>query len=165
MAGNRLPWRSSPATGSIIRSSRARVTAEPGRAPAGFTLARSRGKFTQHNGPVFRAEGEGDLRSGFFVLDRHCNGMGFLHGGMASAFADSALAWAVWWTTRRMSVTLKLTLSYFQVVREGAWLEARPEVISVQDGIVHVSADLVAEGSGRAARADGVFRLLRRKEA
>ena len=107
------------------------------------------------------------MRSGVRVLDRHCNGMGFLHGGMISAFADSSLAWAVWSATGRMSVTLKLTLSFLDVVREGEWLEARPEVTAIQDELVHVSADLLA-GDGvvqgrAAARADAVFRLLRRQ--
>ena len=141
--------------------------AEPADIPAGFSLSRTRGKFSLHNGPTYRADGEGDVRSGVRVLDRHCNGMGFLHGGMISAFADSSLAWAVWSATGRMSVTLKLTLSFLDVVREGEWLEARPEVTAIQDELVHVSADLLA-GDGvvqgrAAARADAVFRLLRRQ--
>lgn len=137
--------------------------------PPGFSLSRSRGKFTTHNGPVYRAEAEGDLRSGIRILDRHCNGMGFLHGGMAAAFSDSALAWAVWDATGRMSVTLKLTMSYLDVVREGEWLEARPLVDGTHDGMVHVHAKLLAgdgKREGRAVgRADAVFRLLRRRPA
>lgn len=136
--------------------------AEPGGVPAGFSLAQSRGKFTLHNGPVYRADAEGDVRSGLIVLDRHCNGMDFLHGGMAAAFSDGALAWAVWAAEKRPSVTLKLTLSYFQTVHEGDWLEARPQVTSVENEIVHVHADLVSGGERKVARADGVFRLLRR---
>ncbi|NBC20897.1 MAG: PaaI family thioesterase [Alphaproteobacteria bacterium] len=130
--------------------------------PAGFELSKSRGPFTTHNGPTYRASAKGDMRSGLLVLDRHCNSMGFLHGGMASAFADGALAWAVWHETRRMSVTLKLTLSFLDIVRAGAWLEARPGIDAVHDELVHVHADLVT-GSHKAARAEAVFRLLRRR--
>lgn len=129
--------------------------------PPGFSLSASRGPFTLHNGPVYRAQD--DLRSGLWVLKRHCNSMGFLHGGMASAFADGALAWAVWDEVRAMSVTLKLTLSYMDIVPEGAWLEARPEVTARSGDIVHVTADLVRDGKKLTARADGVFRALRRK--
>ncbi len=140
---------------------------ESGLVPPGFSLAQTRGKFTTHNGPVYRADGAGDVRSGIRILDRHCNGMGFLHGGMAAAFSDSALAWAVWDATGRMSVTLKLTMAYLDVVREGEWLEARPQVDGVHDGMVHVHARLIAGDGvceGRAAgRADAVFRLLRRR--
>lgn len=104
------------------------------------------------------------MRTGMWVLDRHCNGMGFLHGGMASAFSDSALAWAVYEATRKWSVTIKLTMEFMDIVKEGAWLEARPEVIAVHGEMVHVRADLIVDGSVTpAARANAVFRLLRKQ--
>jgi len=132
-------------------------------APNGFAPTNSRGAFTLHNGPTYRASAEGDLRSGFWVLDRHCNGMGFLHGGMTSAFADSSLAWAIWSETQRMSVTLKLTLEYFDIVHEGTWLEARPAPVVVNGEVAHAQADLVTDAGKLAARADAVFRLLRKR--
>lgn len=88
--------------------------------------------------------------------------MGFMHGGMVSSFADGALAWAVWHATRKLSVTLKLTTSFFGTIRPGDWLEAHPEVLSVDDGIVHVRADMLTQGDQLAARADATFRVLRR---
>lgn len=130
--------------------------------PDGFVLSDSRGGFTNHNGPVYMSDKPGDLRSGLFVLDRHCNGMGFLHGGMASAFADRAMAVAVWDATKRFSVTLKLTLHYYEAVRLHDWLEAHPVVRSVSDGVVQVEADLRIGGKKLAARADATFRSLRR---
>lgn len=132
--------------------------------PDGFTLSNSRGKFTNHNGPIYMATGENDLRSGFFVLDRHCNGMGFLHGGMMSAFADRSLAMAVWAASHRMSVTLKLTLQYFETVRLHQWVEAHPRVDSINAEIVQVTADMMIAGGKCAARADATFRLLRRPQ-
>lgn len=133
--------------------------------PPGFAPTPSRGKFTLHNGPTFRATAEGDLRTGLFVLDRHCNGMGFLHGGMICAFADSALAWAVWTATGKMSVTIKLSVSFMDIVREGEWIEARPAVSAVDGDLVHVTADIVKPDGTVASRADAVFRTLRRKLA
>ncbi|MEM9054033.1 MAG: PaaI family thioesterase [Pseudomonadota bacterium] len=134
------------------------------RVPDGFELGTSRGAFTNHNGPVYLASAPEDLRSGLFVLDRHCNSMGFLHGGMASAFADRALAVAVWAATRRMSVTLKLTLHFYETVRLHNWLEAHPRVLSQEGGIVQVSADMLIDGTKLAARADATFRTLRRPQ-
>lgn len=130
--------------------------------PADFKLGHSRGLFSNHNGPIFLGKAPDDLRSGMFVLDRHCNGMGFLHGGMASAFADRALAVAVWDVGGRASVTLKLTLHFYETVRLHDWLEAHPQVLSSADDLVQVSADLMIGGQKRAARADATFRLLRR---
>lgn len=132
------------------------------RVPDGFVLSSSRGRFTNHNGPVYMASAKGDLRSGMFVLDRHCNGMGFLHGGMASAFADRSLAVAVWDATQKISVTLKLTMHFYETVRLHDWLEAHPVVLSAENGVVQVTADLLIDGGKLAARADATFRSLRR---
>jgi len=132
--------------------------------PPGFATRPTRGKFSIHNGPSFLATGEGDLRSGIWVLDRHCNGMGFMHGGMICAFADSALAWAVWSATDRMSVTIKLTMEFMGIVPEGAWLEAHPQVKGVDGELVHVMADMKTEDGALVARADAVFRSLRRRK-
>jgi uncharacterized protein (TIGR00369 family) len=132
-------------------------------APPGFALTPSRGKFTIHNGPTYRASAAGDLRAGMYVLARHCNGMGFLHGGMVSAFADSALAWAVFNTTEKFGVTIKLALEFMDTVSEGDWIEAHTEVTAVDGELVHVVARIVRPGGALVARADAVFRLLRRK--
>ena len=132
--------------------------------PDGFALSRSRGKFSNHNGPVYEANADGDVRSGLFVLDRHCNSMGFLHGGMASAFADRSLAMAVWAETQKMSVTLKLTLHFLETVRLHNWLEAHPTIQSHDHDLVQVSADFLINGERLAARADATFRTLRRPQ-
>ncbi len=132
--------------------------------PDGFALSKSRGAFSNHNGPVYEAAAKDDVRSGLFILDRHCNSMGFLHGGMASAFADRSLAMAVWAATQRMSVTLKLTLHFLETVRLHDWLEAHPIVQSYDHDLVHVSADLLINGEKLAARADATFRTLRRRQ-
>mgnify|MGYP001800278838 CR=1 FL=1 len=132
--------------------------------PDGFAISKSRGAFSNHNGPVYEASGDGDVRSGLFILDRHCNSMGFLHGGMASAFADRSLAMAVWAATGRASVTLKLSLHFLEPVRLHNWLEAHPRVISNAHELVQVTADLLIDGKKLAARADATFRTLRRRK-
>ena len=131
--------------------------------PPGFAPRPTRGKFSLHNGPSYLATAEGDIRSGLRVLDRHCNGLGFMHGGMICSFADSALAWAVWSVSGRSSVTIKLTLEFMDIVKEDTWLEAHPQVKGVDGDLVHVMADLVKEDGALAARADAVFRALRRR--
>lgn len=131
--------------------------------PPGFALTPSRGKFTLHNGPSYRATAEGDVRTGLWVLDRHCNGMGFLHGGMASSFADSSVAWAIWDATGRRGVTIKLTMEFFGIINEGEWLEAHPGKVLVHEDMAHISADLVVKDKTM-MRADAIFRLLRRNK-
>jgi acyl-coenzyme A thioesterase PaaI-like protein len=82
---------------------------------------------------------------------------------MLSAFADSALAWAVWNATGRSSVTIKLALEFMEIAREGEWIEAHPCVQAVNGEFVHVTARIIKPEATLAARADAVFRTLRRK--
>lgn len=131
--------------------------------PAGFLADDGRGPFTRHNGPVYRKDDGSVVEVGLHVLDRHCNGMGFLHGGMISAFADGALAWAVWREARRSSVTVQLSLDFLDIVRLGDWLVARPVHVATTEDVVHVEADLIRNDDILAAHAVGVFQLLRQK--
>ena len=139
------------------------MSSEPFEIPEGFAEDNGRGPFTRHNGPIYRRFIDDQHEVGLRVLERHCNGMGFLHGGMASAFADGALAWAVWHRTRQASVTMRLTLDYLQTVRLGDWLVARPQVIGVDDQIVHVEAELFRNDKQLSAKATAVFHLIRKK--
>lgn len=131
--------------------------------PAGFKEETGRGPFTSHNGPVYRRDDGDAVEVGLHVLQRHCNGHGFLHGGMISAFADGALAWCVWRETRRASVTIRLSMDFLEVVRLGDWLVARPKHIATEGEIVHVEADLFRNDETLAAHASAVFHLMRRK--
>ena len=131
--------------------------------PEGFTQAEDRGPFTSHNGPTYRKTGPKGPIVGLRILERHCNSMGFLHGGMAASFTDGAMAWAVWQVSQKMSVTLKLTVEYFETGRMGDWLEAHARAVPGEDGLVYASADLMTNGELLVGRADGVFRTLRRR--
>ena len=130
--------------------------------PDGFFPAKGRGPFTQHNGPIYRRYTDDRLEVGMLVLERHCNGLGFLHGGMAAAFADGALAAAVWQANDQASVTMKLSMDYLQSVRRGDWLVTEPQIVGQSGQIVHVRAELYRSESQIACQATGVFHLLRR---
>ena len=131
--------------------------------PDGFVEDNGRGPFTKHNGPIYRKDDGNVTEVGLYVLERHCNGLGFLHGGMISAFADGALAWCVWNNTRSSSVTSRLSIDFIETVRIGDWLVAKPKHIATDDEIVHVEADLIRNDTQIAAHAVAVFHLIRRK--
>ena len=131
--------------------------------PDGFIADAKRGPFTQHNGPIYRKHSGDVIEVGLHVLDRHCNGLGFLHGGMISAFADGALAWCVWTNTRQSSVTMRLAMDFLEVIKLGDWLVARPTHIATQGEVVHVEANLIRNETSIAAHANAVFHLIRRK--
>ncbi len=131
--------------------------------PEGFYMDAGRGPFTSHNGPIYRRDDGETFEVGLHILERHCNGYGFLHGGMVSAFADGALAWCVGKATRRNAVTIRLSLDFLETARIGDWLVARPTHISTQGDIVHVEADIIRNNQQLSAHASGVFHIVRRK--
>lgn len=127
--------------------------------PEGFVRMPARSEFAGHNGPVFhRPEADG-VEHALFILPRHTNGLGLLHGGMMSAFLDSLLGSAVYRAAGRTGVTIHLSVDFLRMARKGEWLcgEAR---------MTHATRDVAfAEGSvsiGRhlVGRATGVFKLM-----
>ncbi len=132
--------------------------------PEGFT-ASTRGPFTTHNGPFFHRIGEdGAFEHAFYVLKRHCNGLGIVHGGMLTTFMDGVLARAVVTATGAAAVTVHLSVDFLSMARAGEWVfgEAR---------VTRRSKDLVfAEGRIRVGERDvmrgsAVFKPLRRRSA
>jgi uncharacterized protein (TIGR00369 family) len=116
-----------------------------------------------HNGPFFhRLDADGGFEHAFYVLKRHCNGMGIVHGGMLTTFLDGLLARAVFTATGAVSVTVHLSADFLSMARAGDWVfgDAR---------VTRKARDLVfAEGRVRVAgrdilRGSGVFKPVRRR--
>ena len=131
-------------------------------APAGFVPSSGRGAFSTRNGPYFHKTDEGDtVEQAFFALARHTNGLGIVHGGMLSAFADGLLAGAVGRGSGKIGVTIHLSIDFLHMARKGDWVmgEARmsraTRDVAFADGRLHVrGVDIV--------RASGVFKLMDR---
>jgi uncharacterized protein (TIGR00369 family) len=119
-----------------------------------------RGGFSSLNGPYFARPSEGATsEQAFFARERHCNGVGIVHGGMLSAFMDGVLAGAVWRGAQKRAVTIHLSIDFLHMARAGEWVfgEAR---------LTRATRD-VAFAEGRAyvgghdvVRASGVFKLM-----
>ncbi len=132
--------------------------------PQGFVPHESRGAFAKHNGPYFdRLVSEG-AEQAFFVLPRHCNGLGIIHGGMLSAFLDSLLASAAARAAQAVPVTIHLSLDFLDMGRAGDWVlgEARTTRLTRDLAFVEGRAHMQER---TLARASGVFKLMRRREA
>jgi uncharacterized protein (TIGR00369 family) len=132
-------------------------------APPGYVLQPGRGAFTTHNGPYFHDPSitEG-ARQAFYALERHCNGLGLIHGGMISAFLDGLLASAAVRATGAIAVTMHLSVNFLDMGRAGEWVMGEARVtratrdVAFVEGRAHVGArDL--------ARVSGVFKLMRRR--
>jgi uncharacterized protein (TIGR00369 family) len=138
------------------------VSSEGPEPPEGFTPS-ARGPYTTHNGPFFhKLNDDGSAEHAFYVLKRHCNGMGIVHGGMLTTFLDGVLARAVFTATQSAAVTIHLSVDFLSMARAGDWVfgEARVtrstrDVVFVE-GRVHVGGRDVVRGSG-------VFKRVRRR--
>jgi len=127
--------------------------------PEGFVLLEPRSEFTGHNGPMFhRPEAEG-AEYALFILPRHTNGLGVLHGGMLSAFMDTLLGSAVHRGAGRTGVTVHLSVDFLRMARKGEWLRGEARVtratrdLAFAEGGAYVGRHLVG-------RATGVFKLM-----
>ena len=132
--------------------------------PAGFVLQSGRGAFSRHNGPYFgRASPLGGVEQAFFAQDRHCNGVGLIHGGMLSAFLDGLLAGAVGVETRATPVTIHLSVDFLSMGRAGAWVVGAARLTRATREIAFADGEAKV-GDQVLARATGVFRLMRRRD-
>jgi uncharacterized protein (TIGR00369 family) len=131
--------------------------------PEGFIQAPDRGEFSTHNGPFFYRRCATGSEQAIFILPRHANGLGVLHGGMLSAFLDSLLGAAVRRGAGRLGVTIHLSVDFLRMARKGEWLQG-------EASMTHAAKD-VAFAEGRAfvggrvvGRATGVFKLMGKSE-
>ena len=131
--------------------------------PEGYVPVIGRGAFTTHNGPYFNGPSDQERsRQAFFVLNRHCNGVGILHGGMITAFLDGLLASAVGRASGLTPITMHLSVDFLDMGRRGDWVLGEAWATKVARDVAFVEG--VARVKERdVARASGVFRLMRRR--
>jgi uncharacterized protein (TIGR00369 family) len=138
------------------------VSADQVPAPPDGYVPSTRGPYTTHNGPMFHRKTETGLQHAFFVLPRHCNSMGIVHGGMLSTFFDGVVAGAVGRVTGGMSVTVHLSLDFLAMARAGEWLYGEAKVtrqtrdLVFAEGRIHIGDKDILRGSG-------VFKPMKKK--
>jgi uncharacterized protein (TIGR00369 family) len=131
--------------------------------PEGFVATRPRGPFSTHNGPYFERACEEGAEQAFFILPRHCNQMGILHGGMLSAFMDGLLASAVGRAAGVPSVTIHLSLDFLNMARAGEWAMGASRVTRLTRDVAFAEGQIQVKGRDL-VRASGVFKLMHRRE-
>jgi uncharacterized protein (TIGR00369 family) len=125
--------------------------------PEGFVPS-ARGPYTTHNGPMFhRVTEDGSFEHAFFVLPRHCNAMGIVHGGMLATFLDGLLARAVHQAQGGQSVTLHLSMDFLSAARRGQWVMGEARVTRAAKEITFAEARIHADGRD-VLKGSGVFK-------
>jgi uncharacterized protein (TIGR00369 family) len=122
-----------------------------------------RAPFINHVGPLLQAveNAPGEMRLGLQVEKIHINTMGFMHGGMIATVCDSAMARALYTRLQRRTVTLRMSLEYFDPIQHGDFLEAQARLVDHDEEAAHTECD-VRVGDSLRARGTAVFRLLRK---
>lgn len=129
--------------------------------PEGFVLQSNRGPFTRHNGPFYLRPNSEGLEQAFFAIERHCNGLGLVHGGMLTAFLDGLLAGAVGRALEATPVTIHLSVDFLAMGRAGEWIIGRARLTRATKHIAFSEGQAMV-GERVLARATGVFSLMRR---
>jgi acyl-coenzyme A thioesterase 13 len=109
-------------------------------------------------GPIY-CLGEGaDLVLGLRVELKHCNARGTAHGGILATLADTALGYAMAFSTQPPTslVTANLTLDFAGTAKVGDWLEAHVDVQKAGRRLAFANCYLL-NGKQRVVRASAVF--------
>lgn len=136
--------------------------------PDGFEPHTRRSPVTDPWQPLFARTTADSVELGVVVREAHCNGRGFVHGGVVAALADNAMGLSVVQAVRRAGgeaaaqrsgVTVGLTLDYLANGKVGQWLQVTPRLLRVGGSLGFVDALVTADGAP-IARASATFRLI-----
>jgi uncharacterized protein (TIGR00369 family) len=134
-------------------------------APEGFTEHLRKSPLTDPWQPLFsRLEGVSVIVA-VRVRQPHCNGKGFLHGGLISALADNAMGLSVIEAVRQQNMergrsgsTVSLALDFLASGQMGQWVEFVPRVLKVGKGLAFADCTVVAD-SQLIARGNATYRF------
>ncbi|HKR86944.1 MAG TPA: PaaI family thioesterase [Phenylobacterium sp.] len=132
--------------------------------PAGFVRLDGKASFTTHNGPLFQRTPEGEatgVEQALYILPRHTNTLGVLHGGMLSSFLDGLLGGAVRRGSGRTGVTIHLSVDFLRMARKGEWLMGESRMTHLTRDVAFAEARAWV-GRSDVGRATGVFKLMDR---
>ena len=134
----------------------------PPKIPTGYVHV-LRAPFINHVGPLLQAieNPPGTMTLGVQVDRIHINTMGLMHGGMIATVCDSAMARALHSKLQRRTVTLRMSLEYFDPIARGDFIEARARLVDHDEEVAHTECE-VRVGDSLRARGTAVFRLLRK---
>jgi uncharacterized protein (TIGR00369 family) len=122
--------------------------------------------FEDHVGPFFYREFEpGKYRCAFLAEAKHCNGGGFMHGGMVMTFADFALfvfARPALIPEGAHAVTVSLTGDFTSSIMPGDFVEATGEIVHAGRSMIFVRGTIFV-GERVALGFSGVIKKVRRR--
>jgi uncharacterized protein (TIGR00369 family) len=133
--------------------------------PAGFAPHFRKSPVTDAWEPIFSKTEGGVIVVGLRVREAHCNGRGFLHGGVVSALADAAMGHSAVRSQgqeqaarTRSAVTVTLAVDFLASAQIGQWVEIVPRVLKTGSSLGFVDCLVLADGQP-IARGSATFRF------
>jgi uncharacterized protein (TIGR00369 family) len=133
--------------------------------PAGFAPHFRKSPVTDAWEPLFSKTEGGVVVIALRVREAHCNGRGFLHGGVISAVADAAMGHSAIRSQEqqqaaraRSAVTVSLAIDFLASAQIGQWIEIVPRVLKAGSSIAFVDCVVLADGQP-IARGNATFRF------
>jgi acyl-coenzyme A thioesterase PaaI-like protein len=96
------------------------TTSQDDRVPAGFSPHFRKSPLTDPWEPLFSKVAEASVTIALRVRCVHCNGMGFLHGGLISSLADNAMGLSVVESLKVQGMLLEVGPAFRQYWK-GSW--------------------------------------------
>ncbi|WP_169829182.1 PaaI family thioesterase [Tsuneonella mangrovi] len=131
--------------------------------PEGFKPARFSPGFLDHGGPYWlKSEGDHTL-VGLRIEQHHINYQDAAHGGVLTTFADVALSFQAFNSSKPPlpTVTIALTTHFVGPARLGDWIVADARIDRIGNRTAYASGRIV-RGQDLLATMTGVFSVLRR---
>ncbi|MGB9668238.1 MAG: PaaI family thioesterase [Thermosulfidibacteraceae bacterium] len=101
-----------------------------------------------------------------FKLDRFYNGFeNIAHGGILAVIADEVLWWSVFMTTKKVTVTYKLDLTFLKPIIVGENYAAVARVSDEKGKRIMAEAEIVDNNATTYLKAQGLFVEIKEKES
>ena len=114
-------------------------------------------------GPFYTRMENGEPVAAFRAERRHLNGAGVVHGGCLMTFADFSLfAIATHAMDGAYGLTVAMTSEFLSGPREGAWIEARGEVLRAGGSLIFVRGLVTGDGEA-CLNFSGTIKRLRKR--
>lgn len=133
--------------------------------PEGYARHFRQSPLTDPWEPLYSKAVEGSIVIGLRARREHCNGRGFVHGGLISALADNAMGLSVIRTLElqnqergRSGLTVGLSLDFLGSAQIDQWLEFAPRVLRVGGSFGFVDC-LIRADDKVIARGNATFRI------
>ena len=129
--------------------------------PPGFAPHDRKSPLTDPWEPLYSRKTEAAVVLGLWAGNTHCNGRGFVHGGLIGALCDNAMGLSCARTIGQISglVTVSLSVDFLASAFAGQWLEFDTVFVKPGRSLAFAQAFVTAAGHP-VARANAVFRVL-----